>query len=73
MARKKKPGRPRLMRSSDLVSVRLPSSLLRRLDAFARRRSAGSRSEAIRYLLGHALDEMAKEDRARPSRSSRSR
>ncbi len=69
MARKKKPVRPRLMRSPELLAVMLPGSLVSRLDAFARRRSAGSRSEAIRYLLGHALDEMAKEDRTHRSRT----
>jgi len=64
MPARKKPGRPRQMKSAELLTARLPKSLIKRLDAFARRRNAANRSEALRYLLGWALDEMAKQDRS---------
>ena len=60
---KKKPGRPRKLKSPRVLTLRLPASLIRRIDAFAKRRDAATRSEAVRYLVTHALDEMAKQDR----------
>ncbi len=44
--------------------LRLPAGLLKRIDVFARRRDAATRSDAVRYLVTYALDEMAKQDRA---------
>jgi Arc/MetJ-type ribon-helix-helix transcriptional regulator len=61
--RANKPGRPPKLRSPTLLTVRLPSKVVKRIDSFARRRKAANRSDAIRYLLDFALDEMAKEDR----------
>jgi len=64
--KRKKSGRPRQLRSPKALTLRLPASLMKRVDAFARRRTAASRSEALRYLITWALDEMAKQDRAHP-------
>ena len=65
MPRKKKTGRPRKLKSPRVLTLRLPAALIRRIDRFAKRRNALTRSEAVRYLVTHALDEMAKQDRAR--------
>ncbi len=62
----KPPGRPRELRSPQLMTVRLPGSLIKRVDAFVRRRKARSRSEAVRHLLATALDEAAAQDRSNP-------
>jgi len=64
MPRKKKIGRPRKLQSPRVLTLRLPAALILRIDRFAKRREASSRSEAVRYLVTHALDEMAKQDRA---------
>ncbi len=66
MPRPKKPGRPPELRSPQLLAVRLPAALIKRVDAFTRRRKARSRSDAVRHLLTAALDEAAKQDRAHP-------
>ncbi len=66
MPRPKKPGHPRELRSPQLVTFRLPGTLIKRVDAFTRRRKARSRSDAVRHLLTAALDDAAKQDRAHP-------
>ncbi|MFC1611280.1 ribbon-helix-helix domain-containing protein [Myxococcota bacterium] len=64
MSRPKKPGRPRTLKSPRVLTLRLPATLIKRIDSFAKRRDAATRSEAVRYLVTYALDQMAKQDRA---------
>jgi len=64
MPRKKKIGRPRKLKSPRVLTLRLPAALIARIDRFAKRRDTLTRSEAVRYLVMHALDEMAAQDRA---------
>lgn len=53
MARKAKGGRPVELEAAKLLSVRLPESIIDRLDAYAEFEKG--RSEAIRKLLDSAL------------------
>jgi hypothetical protein len=61
-------GRPRkLADNSKLVSVRLPTSLLRRVDAFAKTRlriadKPATRADALRFLLEMALEQTRRDD-----------
>ena len=64
MVARKSPGRPPELNKPILITARLPAKLIKRLDAFARRRKAASRSAALRFLLEWSLEEMAREDRA---------
>ena len=52
MTNTNKPGRPRTIRDRVKFSVSLGSAMLAKLDAWAARQKCGSRSEAIRRLIG---------------------
>ena len=54
MARKSKGGRPAVLEAAKLLSVRLPKSLIARIDAEAEDQLDG-RSETVRRLLDAAL------------------
>lgn len=52
---KRKPGRPVKIGARDFVGLRLPASLLKRIDEWAKRKAISQRSEAIRALLERGL------------------
>ena len=51
---KKKTGRP--PKDSEAVNVRMDRQMIERVDDFASEQGLPSRPEAVRRLLGHALD-----------------
>jgi metal-responsive CopG/Arc/MetJ family transcriptional regulator len=62
MAKKKRgPGRPRISRAKvlgEVVTIRLPAEMLRRLDAWCRLQAdKPSRSEAVRTFVQRTLEE----------------
>jgi len=60
ITKKRRPGRPRTVPNIQTIGISMPSALVKRVDAYAKRINNNSRSAVIRVLLTLGLDQVEK-------------